>query len=76
MINRWFGRIKIMTSESISTGKLLGIVIIVAIVAAVLATLAQVLLLGKSNAAVTGGVVGALTAVITVSVWKKKSESA
>ena len=65
-----------MKSESISTAKLLGIVIIVAVVAAVLATLAQALLLGKSNAAVTGGVVGAVTAGITVSFWKKKSESA
>ena len=47
-----------MKSESISTAKLLIIVIIVAIVAAVIATLAQSLLIGKSNAGVTGGVVG------------------
>ena len=65
-----------MKSETISTAKLLGIVIIVAVVAAVLATLAQMLVLGKANAAVTGGVVGALTAGIAVTVWKKKTESA
>lgn len=50
--------------------------ILVAVVAAVLASLAQVLLLGKSNAAVTGGAVGAITAGIAVTFWKKKSESA
>ena len=64
-----------MKSESISTAKLLGIVIIVAVVSAVIATLAQTLIMGKSNAGVTGGVVGTLTAGIAVSIRKKKSES-
>ena len=64
-----------MKTESISTAKLLGIVIIVALIAAVVVTLAQVLIGGKSNAGVTGGVVGALTAGLGVSLWKKKSAS-
>ena len=64
-----------MKSESISTAKLLIIVIIVAVVAAVIATLAQNLLIGKSNAGVTGGAVGALAAAIAVFVRKKKSGS-
>jgi hypothetical protein len=64
-----------MSSENISTAKLLGIVIIVALVAAVIATLAQNLIVGKSNAGVTGGVVGALSACIAVSIRKKKSAS-
>ena len=65
-----------MSSESISTAKLLGIVIIVAIVAAVVAAVLQVLIVGKSNAAVTGGAVGAITSGIAVSLRKKKSGSA
>lgn len=55
------------------TGKDIALVLLVAIVAAVGATLVQILLLGKSNAAVTGGVVGAVTAVAAVGVIRKRS---
>jgi flagellar basal body-associated protein FliL len=65
-----------MNSESISTVKLLSIVIIVAVVAAVLAAVLQVLIVGKSNAALTGGAVGAITSGIAISLRKKKSGSA
>ena len=61
-----------MKSESISTAKLVGIVIVLSVIVAVLATLVQVFILGKSNAGVTGGVVGALTAGIAVSVLRSK----
>jgi flagellar basal body-associated protein FliL len=63
----------VMSSESMSKGKMLALVIVVAVVAAVLAAVIQVLVLGKSNAAVTGGVVGALTAGIAVTLRNKKS---
>jgi hypothetical protein len=56
-----------------STGKMLGVVIVVAIVAAVAAILVQSLLLGHSNPAVTGGVVGAIAAVVAVGLLNKKS---
>ena len=56
-----------------STGKIIAIVVVVAIVAAVAATLVQSLLLGASNPAVTGGVVGAISAVVAISLLKKKS---
>jgi hypothetical protein len=39
------------------------------------AVLLQVLILGKSNAAVSGGVVGAVAAGVGVTVWKKKNAS-
>jgi hypothetical protein len=55
-----------------STAKLLLIVIVVAIVASVASTLVQHLILGKAHTAVTGGVVGALTAVMALNVMKKK----
>jgi hypothetical protein len=64
-----------MTSESRSTLKLLAVVIVIASVAAVVAVLLQVLILGKSNAAVSGGVVGAVAAGVGVTVWKKKNAS-
>jgi len=58
------------------TGKVLLIVLGIAIVAAVLAAVAQTLILGRSNAtALTGGVVGAVTAGIAVSVRGRKSGS-
>lgn len=56
-----------------STGKTLLIVVVVAIVAAIVATVVQRLLLGDSNVAVTGGVVGALAALVAVSTMRKKS---
>ncbi|MEK6323150.1 MAG: hypothetical protein AABN33_15870 [Acidobacteriota bacterium] len=54
------------------TGKTIALVILVAIVAAVAVTLIQRLVLGNSNAAVTGGVVGAVTAVMAISIMRKK----
>jgi hypothetical protein len=56
------------------TGKTIALVILVAIVAAIAVTLIQQLVLGNSNAAVTGGVVGAVTAVIAISIIRKKSD--
>lgn len=56
-----------------TTGKDIAFVLLVAIVAAVGATLVQILLLGKSHAAVTGGVVGAVTAGAAVVVIRKRS---
>ncbi|HYW70500.1 MAG TPA: hypothetical protein VE961_05670 [Pyrinomonadaceae bacterium] len=64
-----------MNSDSTSTVKLLLVVIVVAVLAAVVATLAQYFIAGKSNAGVTGGVAGALSAGVAVTVWKKKSAS-
>ena len=64
-----------MATESLSTVKLLGIVIVVAALAAVLATLAQYFIIGKSNAGVTGGVAGAISAGLAVTIWKSKSAS-
>jgi hypothetical protein len=55
-----------------STAKVLLIVILVAIVASVASTLVQHLILGKANTAVTGGVVGALTAFMGITLMKKK----
>ena len=57
------------------SGKALALVVLVAIVTAVAATLAQHLLLGKANVAVTGGVVGAITAVVALVTMKKMSGS-
>lgn len=64
-----------MGSESQLKLKLLALVIVVAVVAAVLATVVQVLIFGKSHAAVTGGAVGALSAVLVGAVRRKKSTS-
>ena len=61
-----------MGSESQSTIKLLLLVILVAVIAVIIVTVVQFLILGKSNAAITGGAVGAVTAGLTVSIWKKK----
>lgn len=55
-----------------STAKVLLIVILVAIVASVASTLVQHLILGKAHTAVTGGVVGALTAFMALNFMKKK----
>jgi multisubunit Na+/H+ antiporter MnhB subunit len=56
-----------------STGKLIALVVVVAVVIAVVSTLVQNLVLGHANTAVTGGVVGAITAVVVLSSMKKKS---
>ena len=58
-----------------STGKLIALVVVVAVVTAVASTLVQSLLLGHANTAVTGGVVGAITAVVVLGSMKKKSGS-
>jgi hypothetical protein len=55
------------------SAKSLAIVIGVVILTAVLVTLIQTLILGKANIAVTGGVVGAITAVLAINALKKKS---
>jgi hypothetical protein len=56
------------------TAKTIVLVIGVAIIAAVLSTLIQTWILGKANPAVTGGVIGAITAVFAINIIKKKSE--
>ena len=56
-----------------STGKIVALVVLVAIVTAVASTVVQSLLLGHSNPAVTGGVVGAVTAVVAVGTMRKRS---
>ena len=55
-----------------STGKMLGLVIVVAIVTAAVVTLVQYLLLGKSNVAITGGVVGGIAGALAVVMMRKK----
>lgn len=61
------------TQSRKSTGKTIALVVLVAFVTAVVVTVVQSLLLGHSNPAVTGGVVGAVTAVIALSILRKKS---
>lgn len=60
-------------SQRIS-GKSLALVIGVAILTAVVVTLIQSLILGKANLAVTGGVVGATTAVLAISALRRKPQ--
>jgi hypothetical protein len=55
-----------------TTAKTLALVVLGAIVTAVVVTLIQRWLLGNANIAVTGGVVGAVTAVLAISAMKKK----
>ena len=59
-------------AESVSKGRTIGFIVIVAIVTAVLATVVQRLLFGESSVAVTGGVVGALTAGMGFRAVKKQ----
>ncbi|MEK6288364.1 MAG: hypothetical protein AABO57_21825 [Acidobacteriota bacterium] len=59
-------------SRSVSA-KTLALVILVAIVAAVAVTLIQQLLVGNASAAVTGGVVGAVVAVMAITIVRKNS---
>ena len=47
------------------------ILVVVAIVTAVIVTLAQTFVLGKSNVAITGGVVGAIVVVTAMSARRK-----
>lgn len=60
-------------SADTSTGKTIAIVILVAVVTAIAVILFQELLLHQTRTAVTGGVVGAITAVVAVNLMKKKS---
>ena len=48
------------------------LLIVVAIVTAVVVTLVQTLILGKSNVAITGGVVGAIVVVSAMSARRKQ----
>jgi predicted membrane protein len=59
------------TEKQKPTGKTFLLLILGAIVTAVVVTLVQVLLRGSSNIAVTGGVVGALTAVAAIKTMKR-----
>lgn len=54
------------------TGKVVALVVLVAIVTAVAVTLIQRLLLGNSSPTVTGGVVGAVMAAMAISIIKKR----
>jgi flagellar basal body-associated protein FliL len=58
--------------KQMSTGKSIVLLVIVAIVTSVVVTLLQVLSLGSSNPAVTGGVVGAITALLAYRTIRKK----
>jgi hypothetical protein len=55
------------------TPKTIVILILVATVTAVVVTLLQTLIMGRSNVAVTGGVVGALCVALWLNVKKKGS---
>lgn len=49
------------------------LLIVVAIVVAVVVTLIQTLIMGKSNVAITGGVVGAIVVVSAMSARRKSA---
>ena len=53
--------------------KTLLLLVAVAIVVAVVVTVVQTLILGKSNVAVTGGVVGAMVVVLGFNTRRKRS---
>jgi hypothetical protein len=55
------------------TVKTIAIVMLIAIITALAVTFIQRLLLGNANPAVTGGVVGAVMAVMAVSIIRKRS---
>ena len=55
------------------SGKTVALVLLVAIVTAVIVTVVQQLVLGKSNVAVTGGVVGAVMGAMAISIMRKSS---
>lgn len=56
-----------------SKGKAFVLIILGAVVTAVVVTLLQSLILGHSNAAITGGFVGGITAAISVITLRKFS---
>ncbi len=62
---------KIMTE---SKGKAFALIVLAAVVSAVVVTLLQSLILGHSSPAVTGGVVGGVTAVMAVTTLRKSSD--
>lgn len=49
------------------------LLVVVAIVTATVVTLAQALILGKANVAITGGIVGAIVIGIAMSARRKRS---
>jgi len=61
---------KIMTE---SKSKIYALIILIAVVTAVVVTLLQSLILGHSSAAVTGGVVGGVTAAVGIVTLRKFS---
>ena len=56
------------------TAKKLALVIVVAIVMAVVVTLTQTLIMGRANIAVTGGIVGAITAFLFTTQIRRKTD--
>jgi len=58
--------------EKISVKKM-AIIILIAIVTAVVVTLLQTLILKHSNAAITGGVVGAVTTLLAFRILRKSA---
>ena len=65
-------------AENKSSGigaKSLILLIIVAISVSVVVTLLQTLILGKSNVAITGGIVGAFCVGLWMSIKKKKADA-
>jgi len=65
-------------AENKSSGvgaKSLILLIIVAISVSVVVTLLQILILGKSNVAITGGIVGAFCVGLWMSIRKKKADA-
>jgi hypothetical protein len=50
------------------------VVVLLAVVMAVIVTLAQRVILGKSHAAITGGIVGAIIAVIATTRIRRSSD--
>ncbi len=65
-------------AENKSSGidaKSLIVLIIVAVGVSVVVTLLQTLILGKSNVAITGGIVGALCVGLWMNIRKKKADA-
>jgi len=62
------------TRSKPSTGKAIAIVVVIAIVTAIAVTLVQHLILGKSNTAVTGGIVGGIAGALAYTFIRMKSD--
>jgi hypothetical protein len=56
-----------------SNAKTILVLVAVAIVVAVIVTVLQTLIVGKSNVAITGGVVGAIVVALGLSTQRKRS---